>query len=190
MVTCRRRWVADKGYDAGDFLLELESREIEPHVAIRDVKRDPDTVSRKQQPAYEARLRMQDRRDSLAYQLSQKTRKKVEECFGWLKTIAGLDRSRHIGRWKIQQQFELGARPSTYCGSGNCPQRVKNTERRRTKSLNKHPPTQTNHNNRKDRNDQKTHEKNEQQRKFNHKTNHFFQQPASSLHSMSQLRTS
>ena len=41
--------------------------------------------------------------------LSQKCRKKVEECFGWLKTIAGLDRSRTVGRWKLKQALEMGA---------------------------------------------------------------------------------
>ena len=33
----------------------------------------------------------------------------IEECFGWLKTIAGLDRSRTVGRWKLQQMLEIGA---------------------------------------------------------------------------------
>ena len=42
-------------------------------------------------------------------QLSQRCRKKVEECFGWLKTIAGLARLRHVGQWKIEQQLELAA---------------------------------------------------------------------------------
>ncbi len=43
------------------------------------------------------------------YRLSQKCRKKVEECFGWLKTIGGLVRSRTVGRWKLQQLLEIGA---------------------------------------------------------------------------------
>ncbi|MFO1007553.1 MAG: transposase [Planctomycetaceae bacterium] len=43
------------------------------------------------------------------YQLSQRCRKKVEECFGWLKTIAGLARLKLVGQWKIQQQLELAA---------------------------------------------------------------------------------
>ncbi len=41
--------------------------------------------------------------------LSQRARKKIEEGFGWCKTIGGLARSRHVGRWKIAQQFELAA---------------------------------------------------------------------------------
>lgn len=43
------------------------------------------------------------------YRLSQRCRKKIEECFGWLKEIAGLDRSRTVGRWKLKQQLEPGA---------------------------------------------------------------------------------
>ena len=98
---------ADKGYDSGEFLQTLESRGIEPHIATRDVTRDPETVRPHQQSAHEARVRMQARRDETGYQLSQRCRKKVEECFGWFKTIAGLDKLRHVGQWKIQQQLEL-----------------------------------------------------------------------------------
>ena len=41
--------------------------------------------------------------------MSQKCRKKVEEVFGWLKGIAGLGRSRMVGRWKLRQLLEVGA---------------------------------------------------------------------------------
>jgi hypothetical protein len=34
---------------------------------------------------------------------------KIEEGFAWLKTIAGLRRTRLVGRWKIKQQLELAA---------------------------------------------------------------------------------
>ena len=44
-----------------------------------------------------------------AYRTSQRTRKKVEEVFGRLNTIAGLARSHHVGRWKLRQQVELAA---------------------------------------------------------------------------------
>ena len=52
---------------------------------------------------------MKGRLASDGYRLSQKCRKKVEECFGWIKTVGGLARSRHVGRWKIRQQMELAA---------------------------------------------------------------------------------
>jgi hypothetical protein len=43
------------------------------------------------------------------YRLSQRCRKKVEECFGWLKSVAGLGRSRVVGRWKLRQVLEVSA---------------------------------------------------------------------------------
>jgi hypothetical protein len=72
--------------------------------------RDPQSVPFKKQLAgVEARQRMKTRQGSEGYRLSQKCRKKVEECFGWLKTIARLDRCRTVGRWKFQQILEIGA---------------------------------------------------------------------------------
>jgi transposase len=101
---------ADKGYDAGKFFRELESREIEPHVPLAKAVGDPEqTPHRDRKAAMEARLRMQARMGTDGYRLSQKCRKKIEEGFGWLKTIAGLDKSRVVGRWKLKQLFEIGA---------------------------------------------------------------------------------
>ena len=57
----------------------------------------------------EARQRMRARTGGEGYRLSQKCRKKIEEGFGWLKTLAGLGRSRVVGRWKLGQLLEMGA---------------------------------------------------------------------------------
>ena len=100
---------ADKGYDGGEFFREVESRGIEPHVPLVKAPRDPADASKKDRPGVEARQRMQARMGTEGYRLSQKCRKKVEECFGWLKTIAGLDRCRTVGRWKLKQMLEIGA---------------------------------------------------------------------------------
>ena len=101
---------ADKGYDDGEFFQQVESRQTEPHIPLVKEPRDPKKVAHKaQRPGVEARHRMKTRQESEGYRLSQKCRKKVEECFGWLKTIAGLDRSRTVGRWKLQQVLEMGA---------------------------------------------------------------------------------
>jgi transposase len=100
----------DKGYDAGEFFKELEDRGIEPHGAMTSTPPgDPDKVRGDRREKVEARQRMKERQASEGYRLSQKCRKKVEECFGWLKTIAGLGRSRVVGLWKIQQLLEIGA---------------------------------------------------------------------------------
>ena len=101
---------ADKGFDSGQFYLDLEARGIEPHVPLVKEPRDPAAVpQKKRRPGVEARQRMKARQETEGYRLSQKCRKKVEECFGWLKTIAGLGRSRTVGRWKLQQMLEIGA---------------------------------------------------------------------------------
>ena len=100
---------ADKGYDSGDFFRELESRGIEGPVPLVKEPRDPSGASEKEKPGVEARHRMKVRMGSEGYRLSQKCRKKVEECFGRLKTIAGLGRSRTVGLSKLQQALEIGA---------------------------------------------------------------------------------
>lgn len=105
-----KRLGADKGYDAGEFFAELESREIEPHIRLVHERGDPDKTPRQDRKAVlEARRRMQARRASEGYRLSQKRRKKIEEGFGWFKTIAGLEKSRVVGRWKRKQLLEIGA---------------------------------------------------------------------------------
>lgn len=43
------------------------------------------------------------------YRLSQRRRKKIEEAFGWINTVAGMCRTRLVGRWKINQQLQLAA---------------------------------------------------------------------------------
>jgi hypothetical protein len=55
---------------------------------------------------------MQARKETIEYEVGQRARKRVEGCFGLPKTIAGLDRSRWVGHWKLQQYFDIKA--STY----------------------------------------------------------------------------
>jgi len=52
---------------------------------------------------------MRERLKDVRYAVSQRCRKLVEEGFGWLKTVAGLARTRLVGRWKIRQQMHLAA---------------------------------------------------------------------------------
>jgi hypothetical protein len=101
---------ADAGYDAGEFLIRLEQEGITPHVAMTSYKpADPSTARADRKALIEARLRMQARQQTVQYEVSQRVRKRVEECFGWAKTIAGLGRSRWVGRWKLQQYFDVAA---------------------------------------------------------------------------------
>jgi hypothetical protein len=85
---------ADKGYDAHDFIAELRHMEITPHVA----QNDPD------------RRRAVDERTTrhAGYQVSQKKRKRIEEVFGWMKSI-GLLRKLHRGLERIGWMFTFAA---------------------------------------------------------------------------------
>jgi len=41
------------------------------------------------------------------YAISQRIRKRIEEAFGWAKTVAGLRKLRHRGLPKVDWQFTL-----------------------------------------------------------------------------------
>jgi transposase len=99
----------DKGYDSGDLFLDLETRGVEPHGALTKPPKSEAAAQPKEREKVAARHRMATRASGVGYRLSQKCRKKLEEGFGWLKEIAGLARSRVVGRWKIQQLWEVGA---------------------------------------------------------------------------------
>lgn len=101
---------ADAGYDSGEFLLALEERQIEPHIAMTSTEpADLATARGDRKEKIAARQRMKERQQSTGYSISQRVRKRIEECFGWLKSIAGLGRSRWSGRWKLRQYMQLTA---------------------------------------------------------------------------------
>ncbi len=79
---------ADKGYDTRAFVEELRRREVTPHVA--------QNVSGRRS-AIDGRTTSHP-----GYALSQRIRKRVEECFGWMKTVGGGRKLRYIGRAKNQ----------------------------------------------------------------------------------------
>jgi transposase len=99
----------DKGYDSGDLFLALEARGIEPHGALTKPPKPMAAAKPNEVEQVAARHRVVARSLGDGYRLSQKCRKKLEEGFGWLKGIAGLARSRVVGRWKIRQLWEVGA---------------------------------------------------------------------------------
>jgi hypothetical protein len=51
------------------------------------------------------------------YTVSQK-QKRIEECFGWPKTITLLRKVRHRGTLKVDWIFTLPAQPTTWCACG------------------------------------------------------------------------
>jgi IS5 family transposase len=65
---------ADKGYAAADFVNELRSMNVRPHIA-RNTSGRRSTIDRRT-------TRHQ------GYSASQRVRKRIEEAFGWMKTVA------------------------------------------------------------------------------------------------------
>src|SRR5690242_14011261 len=84
---------ADKGYDTGDFVVELREKAVTPHVAQNQSGR---------RSAIDGRTTRHP-----GYAISQRIRKRVEEAFGWAKTVAGLRKMRHRGLPKVDWQFTL-----------------------------------------------------------------------------------
>ena len=82
----------DKGFDTRDFVAECRHLGVTPHVA-QNLKRNGGS-------AIDGRTTRH-----LGYSLSQKRRKRIEECFGWLKTIALLRKLRHRGVCKVDWIF-------------------------------------------------------------------------------------
>ena len=87
---------ADKGYDTRDFVAECRHLNVTPHVA-QNVKRNGGS-------AIDGRTTRHD-----GYAISQRKRKRIEECFGWLKTIALMHKVRHRGIEKVSWLFTFAA---------------------------------------------------------------------------------
>ncbi len=87
---------ADKGYDTNGFVAECRHMNITPHVA-QNVKRNGGS-------AIDGRTTRHD-----GYEVSQRKRKRIEECFGWLKTIALVRKVRHRGLEKVGWIFTFAA---------------------------------------------------------------------------------
>ena len=84
---------ADKAYDTADFVEELCQHTVTPHVAQNN--NGP-------RSAIDGRTTRHP-----GYQVSQRIRKRIEEAFGWAKTVAGLRKMRHRGLPKVGWQFTL-----------------------------------------------------------------------------------
>jgi len=87
---------ADKGYDTRDFIAECRHLKVTPHIA-QNTKRSGGS-------AIDGRTTRHS-----GYAVSQKKRKRIEECFGWLKTIALMRKVRHRGIEKVGWVFTFAA---------------------------------------------------------------------------------
>ena len=81
---------ADKGYDTHDFVTACRDINVTPHVARRQWS-------------------IVDKRTTrhAGYQLSQRIRKRIEEIFGWIKTVGGGRKLRYKGIPRNQLWAEL-----------------------------------------------------------------------------------
>jgi len=86
----------DKGYDTRDFIAECRNLKVTPQVA-QNVKRCGGSAIDGRTTRHEG------------YEISQRKRKRIEECFGWLKTIALMRKVRHRGLEKVGWIFTFAA---------------------------------------------------------------------------------
>ena len=86
----------DKGFDTAEFVNECRHMNVTPHVA--------QNTSRPGGSAVDARTTRH-----AGYAVSQKKRKRIEECFGWMKDIALLRKLKHRGLLKVGWIFTFAA---------------------------------------------------------------------------------
>jgi transposase len=85
----------DKNYDTQEHVEKLRERNVTPHVAQNNKGRRSAVDGRTTRHA--------------GYQISQRARKKVEEIFGWMKTIGLLRKLRHRGLERVGWIFTFTA---------------------------------------------------------------------------------
>jgi transposase len=87
---------ADKGYDTRGFVAECRNLRVTPHVAQNTARSGGSAI---------------DQRTTRhgGYEVSQKKRKRIEECFGWMKDIALLRKMKHRGLEKVGWLFTFAA---------------------------------------------------------------------------------
>jgi transposase len=92
--TARRRTVAgDKGYDTNGFVAEARTLGFTPHIAQN---------TSRQRSAIDARTTRHP-----GHTISQRIRKRIEEPFGWVKTIGGGRQLRYRGRQRNRAWFRI-----------------------------------------------------------------------------------
>jgi len=94
-TTSRITLGGDKGYDTENFVKELRRLKVTPHVAQNNSNR---------KSAIDGRTTNHPN-----YAVSQRTRKRIEEGFGWMKTVGRLRKTMYRGIEKIAMQLDLHA---------------------------------------------------------------------------------
>jgi hypothetical protein len=91
----------DKAYDVREFVGDLRTRSVTPHVARND---HLTKTGRRRRSAVDGRTTRHR-----GYDLSQRCRKRIEEAFGWIKTVAGHHKSRFRGVERVGFAFTFAA---------------------------------------------------------------------------------
>ena len=87
---------ADKGYDTKDFVQEMRGMNVTPHVS-QNLKRAGGSAIDQRTTRH------------AGYEISQRKRKRIEEVFGWMKTVGMLRKTRHRGVFKVGWVFTFAA---------------------------------------------------------------------------------
>jgi transposase len=82
---------ADKGYDCKAFVKGCRKLNVTPHVAAKD-----------KYSAIDGRTKRHE-----GYKQSLRVRKRIEEAFGWIKTVGGMAKTKLIGQTKLTGQALL-----------------------------------------------------------------------------------
>jgi transposase len=90
---------ADKAYDVTGFVSELRERNVTPHIAIDG---HVTKTGKRRKTAIDGRTTRH-----AGYAVSQRLRKRIEEGFGWIKSIGGLAKTRHRGLARVGWMFTL-----------------------------------------------------------------------------------
>jgi transposase len=88
---------ADKGFDAEGFVLALKARKVTPHIAINARTYPTGTVRKTAVDGRTTRYK--------GYEISQRCRKRIEESFGWIKTIGAAAKLKLRGLAKARGFF-------------------------------------------------------------------------------------
>ena len=87
---------ADKAYDTKDFVAVMRELKVTPHVSQNEKRPGGSAI---------------DGRTTrhAGYEVSQRKRKRIEEVFGWMKTVGMLRKTRHRGIFKVGWVFTFAA---------------------------------------------------------------------------------
>jgi transposase len=85
----------DRGFDTEEFVAACRHRKVTPHVAQNTTNRSSRIDARTLRHA--------------GYAISQRKRKRIEECFGWMKTVGLMRKTRHKGTERVGWMFVFTA---------------------------------------------------------------------------------